>query len=69
MKHSYESSDSYREQTERQKQAYDWNKDKKIRDIITVLSKFSALEIEICGTWIYVRGNTYPYRKELKALV
>lgn len=32
------------------------------------LSRFTGLEIEICGTWIYVRGNTYPYRKELKVL-
>jgi len=32
------------------------------------LSKFAGLEIELCGTWIYVRGETYPYRKELKAL-
>ena len=68
LKHSYEHSDSYKEQTDRQKQAYDWSKDKKIRDIITALSKFAGLEIEICGTWVYVRGNTYPYRKELKAL-
>ena len=68
LKHTYESSDSYKEQTDRQKQAYDWNKDKQIRDIITVLSKFLGLEIEICGTWVYVRGNTYPYRKELKSL-
>lgn len=45
LKDSYESSDNYHEQTERQKQSYDYCKDKKIRDIITALSKYAGLEI------------------------
>lgn len=64
----YESSEFYEKQTDRQKQAYDWEKDRQLRAIIVALSKFTGLEIELCGTWIYVRGETYPYRKELKAL-
>ena len=68
IKCAYESSESYEKQTDRQKQAYDWEKDKQLRAIIVALSKFAGLEIELCGTWIYVRGETYPYRKELKAL-
>ena len=68
LKDSYESSESYAEQTDRQKQAYDFQKDQKIRAIIIALSRLEGIEIELCGTWIYVRGNTYAYRKELKAL-
>lgn len=68
LKEDYESSEAYEQQTDRQKQAYDWQKDKQIREIIVELSKYEGIEIELCGTWIYVRGNTYPYRKELKAL-
>ena len=68
LKHTYERSESYAKQTDRQKQSYDWKKDKQIRAIITALSKFTGIEIELCGTWVYVRGNTYPHRKELKAL-
>lgn len=68
IKYAYESSESYTKQTDRQKQAYDWEKDKQLRAIIVALSKFAGLEIELCGTWVYVRGETYPYRKELKAL-
>ena len=68
LKEVYEHSQSYEQQTERQKQAYDWKKDRQIREVITALSRFDGLEIELCGTWVYVRGNTYPYRKELKAL-
>lgn len=68
IKCAYESSESYEKQTDRQKQAYDFEKDKQLRAIINELSKFKGLEIELCGTWVYVRGETYPYRKELKVL-
>ena len=68
LKDTYEHSEDYEKQTDRQKQAYDWEKDKQLRAIIAALSKFAGLEIELCGTWVYVRGETYPYRKELKAL-
>ena len=68
LKDTYEHSDNYKKQTDRQKQAYDWEKDKQLRAIIVALSKFAGLEIELCGTWVYVRGETYPYRKELKVL-
>lgn len=68
IKYAYENSEAYTNQTDRQKQAYDWEKDKQLRAIIAALSKFAGLEIELCGTWVYVRGETYPYRKELKVL-
>ena len=68
LKDTYEHSDIYEKQTDRQKQAYDWEKDKQLRAIIAALSKFAGLEIELCGTWVYVRGETYPYKKELKVL-
>lgn len=68
IKYAYENSEAYTNQTDRQKQAYDWEKDKQLRAFIAALSKFAGLEIELCGTWVYVRGETYPYRKELKAL-
>lgn len=68
LKDTYEHSEDYEKQTDRQKQAYDWEKDKQLRAIIVALSKFAGLEIELCGTWVYVRGETYPYRKELKVL-
>lgn len=68
LKDTYEHSDNYKKQTDRQKQAYDWEKDKQLRAIIVALSKFAGHEIELCGTWVYVRGETYPYRKELKVL-
>ena len=68
LKTSYEHSESYQNATDRQRQAYDSNKDIKIREMIVKLSCFQELTIELCGTWIYVSGNTRRYKEELKAL-
>lgn len=68
LKNGFEHSDHYNRATNRQKQNYSWEKDKQIREIILALSKMEGLIIEICGVWIYVRGNTKQYRQELRAL-
>lgn len=70
IKCAYESSESYEKQTDRQKQAYDFEKDQKIKDIISALCRFAKfdIQIEIIGTWIWVTGNTKPYKEQLKQL-
>lgn len=35
-------------------------------EIIKKLSSVPGIEIEICGTWLWLTGNTYPYRDYLK---
>ena len=67
LKEGYQHSESYRNATERQKQTYDWQKDKQIRDMVMQLSKFKDIKVEIIGTWIWL-SNCYAYRKELKEL-
>ena len=47
--------------------------DQEIREALTAMIKELALitariHIEICGTWIWVSGDTYPARDALKAL-
>lgn len=68
LKDRYERSESYNHTTDRQKQAYDFAKDQKIREMIFLLSKYQGLVIELCGVWLWVSGDTRRYRKELKAL-
>lgn len=68
QKTSYEHSESYQNATNRQKQSYDCVKDQKIREMIIKLSRFQGLTIELCGTWIYVFGDTKKYKEELKSL-
>ena len=45
---------------------YDWENDKALRDALEKIINFDGIEIEIVGQWIWVSGNTYAYKKELK---
>jgi curved DNA-binding protein CbpA len=36
--------------------------------IINALLKLDGLCIELCGSWLWITGNTYEHRAELKAL-
>lgn len=38
------------------------------RDIISALIKMHGVEIELCGTWLWLTGETMKYKEELKAL-
>lgn len=35
-------------------------------DIISKLSRLEGVIIEMCGSWLWLSGNTYPFRQELK---
>ena len=35
--------------------------------IINQLLTLSGLEVELCGRWVWIGGNTYPHREALKA--
>lgn len=41
--------------------------DAALRDVCNVLVTIPGINIEIIGKWIWVSGNTYPVRTELKA--
>lgn len=46
----------------------DFNEDE-LKHILNELVKLNAdIVIEIIGTWIWVKGNTYPVKSQLKAL-
>jgi CRISPR/Cas system endoribonuclease Cas6 (RAMP superfamily) len=38
-----------------------------IMEKVTAIKNMKGLEIEVCGSWIWVRGNTYEHRAALKA--
>lgn len=50
------------------KNMYDWENDKALREVLQQIINFDGIEIEIVGAWIWVSGNTYSYKKELKEL-
>lgn len=35
-------------------------------DIIAKLSNLPGIEVEICGSWLWISGNTFPVREQLK---
>lgn len=37
------------------------------REIITVLLRLDGLEIELCGSWLWIGGNTKAHKDALKA--
>ena len=47
---------------------YDWENDKALREVLQKIINFDGIEILICGQWIWVSGNTYGYKKELKEI-
>lgn len=67
LKNNFEQEKTYRNATDRQKQAYDWQKDQKIRDMLLRLASFEGIKVEVIGVWIWV-SDCYQYRRELKGL-
>ena len=47
---------------------YDFAEDSLLREMLQKVIYFSDITIEIIGNWIWISGNTYQYRKELKEL-
>lgn len=45
---------------------YNYKTDKAVREAIERIIRFAGLKIEIVGTWIYVTGNTFQYKEEIK---
>ena len=47
---------------------YDWENDKALREALQQIINFDGIEIEIANQWIWVSGNTYSYKNELKEI-
>ena len=37
------------------------------RSIVEALLKLDGLEVELCGAWLWIGGDTYPHKDALKA--
>ena len=47
---------------------YDFAEDGKLRDMLSRIIHFDGIDIELVGAWIWLSGNTYACRNELKEL-
>ena len=44
----------------------DFQMDKAIREMLNNIIRFDGLNIEVVGSWIWVDGNSFPWKEELK---
>ena len=65
-RHEKKATDSTTEKTDFDNMKYDFSEDAKLREVLQKIINFSDITIELCGSWIWLSGNTYQYRKELK---
>lgn len=47
---------------------YDFTEDGLLREMLQKVIHLSDITIEIIGNWLWISGNTYQHRKELKDL-
>ena len=47
---------------------YDWENDRSLREVLQKIINFDGIEIEIVGAWLWVSGNTYIFKDELKEI-
>lgn len=47
---------------------YNFEEDAMLREMLNKVIHISDITIEIIGQWIWLSGNTYPHRKELKEM-
>ena len=45
---------------------YDFTEDEKLREMLNKIIHFDSIDIELVGAWIWISGNTYACKKELK---
>jgi len=66
-RHESKSADnSNTKQSDYSQNMYDWENDKALREVLEKIINFNGIDIEIAGQWIWISGNTYTYKKELK---
>jgi len=69
LKNKHENQNASKEKkTTYDNRKYDFSEDEKLRDILQKVIYFSDITIEIIGNWIWIGGNTYQYRNDLKNL-
>ena len=45
-------------QSDYNRNMYDWENDKALREVLQKIIRFDGIEIEIAGQWIWMSGNT-----------
>lgn len=67
-KHESNSTGSDKEKTSFDHMKYDFSEDQKLREVLQQIISFEGITIDVVGCYIWVDGNTYQYKDDLKEL-
>lgn len=66
LKNKHESETADNTSNDKSANMYDWENDKALREVLQQIINFSGITINLVGAWIWLDGNTYPYKDALK---
>ncbi|WP_313579479.1 J domain-containing protein [Lacrimispora sp.] len=67
-KHDSKTADSQDNKSSYEDMKYDFAEDEKLREVLSKIITFVGINIEIIGNWIWIDGDTYSYKDEVKAM-
>ena len=67
-KHESNTTGSEKEKTSFDNMKYDFSEDQKLREVLQQIISFEGITIDVVGCYIWVDGNTYQYKDDLKAI-
>lgn len=67
-KHESNTTGSDKEKTSFDNMKYDFSEDQKLREVLQQIIGFEGITIDVVGCYIWVDGNTYQYKDDLKAI-
>lgn len=68
LKNRHESKATGTESNTSENVKWNFEEDEKLREVLQKIINFEGISIEICGSWLWVSGNTYQYKKAFKEL-
>ena len=66
LKNKHESTADSVDKSSYNNMKYDFAEDEQLRKALQAIIYLSDIVIEVCGSWIWISGNTYQHRTELK---
>ncbi|MDR1772414.1 MAG: J domain-containing protein [Hungatella sp.] len=67
-KHDSKTAGSQDKKSSYEDMKYDFAEDEKLREVLSKIITFVGINIEIIGNWIWIDGDTYGYKDEVKAM-
>lgn len=67
-RHETHSADDNQNSTDFNNMKYDFTEDQILREMLQQIIHMHNVTIEVVGAWLWISGNTYQYKKELKSL-